>query len=82
MINPDLLEILRCPDNRQRLALADESLVTSLNERIARGEISNRGGQRVTQPLDAGLLREDGAFLYPVRRNIPIMLIDEAIGLR
>jgi uncharacterized protein YbaR (Trm112 family) len=82
MINPDLLEILRCPDNRQRLALADPSLVASLNERIAKGEISNRGGNCVIQQLDAGLVREDGAFLYPVRRNIPIMLIDEAIGLR
>jgi uncharacterized protein YbaR (Trm112 family) len=82
MINPELLEILRCPENRQRLALADQSLVDSLNQRIKSGELVNRGGQTVAQPFDAGLVREDGAFLYPVRRNIPIMLIDEAIQLR
>jgi uncharacterized protein len=82
MINPELLEILRCPETRQRLTLAGESVVSALNERIAKGEISNRGGQRVTQQLESGLVREDGFFVYPVRRNIPIMLIDEAISLK
>ena len=28
-----------------------------------------------------GLVREDGDWLYPVRDDIPIMLIDEAIPL-
>ena len=33
------------------------------------------------EKLDAGLLRADGKFLYPVRHNIPVMLVDEAIPL-
>ena len=41
----------------------------------------NRGGELVTEPVREGLVREDGLFLYPVRDDIPIMLIDEAIPL-
>ena len=35
----------------------------------------------VSEPLDEGLIREDDKVLYPVREDIPIMLIDEAIEL-
>ena len=31
--------------------------------------------------MDAGLVREDGAYLYRIEDDIPIMLIDEAIAL-
>ncbi len=33
------------------------------------------------EKIDGGLVREDGKCLYPIRGNIPIMLIDEAIPL-
>lgn len=82
MIRPDLLEILRCPETQQKLRLAEPSLIVSLNERIARGEIFNGGGHRVAQPLEAGLVREDEAVLYPIRNKLPIMLVDEAIPLQ
>ena len=32
--------------------------------------------------LDAGLLREDGAVLYPIRDGIAVLLAEEAIRLR
>jgi uncharacterized protein YbaR (Trm112 family) len=32
-------------------------------------------------PIDGGLLRSDRKVLYPIRQNIPIMLIDQAIPL-
>jgi uncharacterized protein YbaR (Trm112 family) len=35
----------------------------------------------VQEKLDAGFIRADGKFLYPIRRNIPVMLVDEAIPL-
>jgi uncharacterized protein YbaR (Trm112 family) len=53
-----------------------------LNTAIAHGGVKNRGEQPVTEPVREGLLREDGLFLYPVREDIPIMLIDEAIPLK
>lgn len=62
-----------------RCASAQE--LASLNERIRGGALRNRAGQPVSEPLDAGLLREDGKAIYPVRRGLPILLVAEAIPL-
>jgi uncharacterized protein YbaR (Trm112 family) len=43
--------------------------------------VSNRGGVAVSDALVEALVREDGALLYPVRDDIPIMLVDESIPL-
>jgi len=43
--------------------------------------LCRRGGQPVKEKLDAGLVRADGRFLYPIRSDIPVMLVDEAIPL-
>ena len=76
-----MLEILRCPETHQKLTPADTVLVGRVNGAIAGKTLRNRGGQPVTENIDGGLVREDGKFLYPVRNNIPVMLIDEAIPL-
>ena len=63
------------------LHLADPQLLERLNELISRGDLLNREGDVVVDPLEEGLVREDGAVLYPVREEIPIMLIGEGIPL-
>lgn len=80
-ISKELLEILACPETKQPLTLADSALVETLNARIRQGQITNRGGETVTEAMDAGLIREDGQYLYPIRDDIPVMLIDESIAL-
>jgi len=81
VIDKNLLDILVCPENHTPLQLADDQLVAKLNEAIAVGDVSNRSGEAVTEPIDGGLVREDGTLLYPIREGIPVMLIDEAIPL-
>jgi uncharacterized protein len=81
MIDQRLLEILVCPENKTAVQLAEEELVERLNADIAAGKVKNRGGALVKEKIDAGLLRADQKFLYPIRDDIPIMLIDEAIPL-
>jgi uncharacterized protein YbaR (Trm112 family) len=81
VIDKELLEILACPESHQRLKLAPEQVLTSLNERIGAGGVKNVGGEAVEQELQAGLLREDGAIVYPIRDEIPVLLIDEGIAL-
>jgi uncharacterized protein YbaR (Trm112 family) len=81
MINPELLEMLACPDDRTPVHLADDSTVEALNARIRAGGVKNRKGDAVTREIEAGLVRADGKYLYPIWDDIPIMLIDEAIPL-
>lgn len=80
-INQELLDILVCPESRQSLTLAAAEEVAGINKRIARREMLNRAGAVVTQQIEGALIREDRQFFYPIRDEIPIMLIDEAIGL-
>jgi uncharacterized protein YbaR (Trm112 family) len=80
-LDKDLLAILCCPETKQSLSVADSALVKKLNEVIARGSLTNKGRKRVAEALDGGLVRADGKVLYPIRENIPVMLIEEGIPL-
>jgi len=80
-VNPELLEILVCPETKQPLKLADAALLASLNERVHSGTLRNRGGDKVAKDIAEGLLREDGRVLYVVDDDIPVMLIEESIEL-
>lgn len=81
MVDEELLKILVCPEDKSPVTLADEELVAKVNEAIAAKTLKNQGGENVEEPIDAGLVREDGARLYPIREDIPIMLIEESIPL-
>ena len=80
-ISPDLLEILRCPEDRTPVREADAALVARLNAAIAAGSVKNRAGEAVQEAVHGALVREDDKVLYPVRDDIPVMLIDEQIAL-
>lgn len=81
MIDTELLEILVCPETRQSLRPAEPALLARVNRAVERRALYTRGGDRVESPLDDALVRADGEVLYPVRDEIPIMLLDEAIVL-
>lgn len=81
MIDEKLLEILVCPETKEPVQLADAALVDSINQAIGKGALKSRNGEPVSEAIDGGLVRKDGKFLYPIRDDIPIMLIEEAIPL-
>jgi uncharacterized protein YbaR (Trm112 family) len=81
MIDSGLLKILCCPETHQEVRLAEAALIEKVNSQIAAGTLNNRAGQPVQEKIDAGLVRADGKYLYPIRRNIPVMLVDEGIPL-
>ncbi len=77
----ELLKILCCPETHQKLQLATPPLLEKLNRQISAGRLQNRSGQTIEDRVDAGLVRADGRYLYPLRQNIPVLLVDEAIPL-
>ena len=81
MIDADLLRILCCPETHQEVRLAEPAVIDRLNAQIAAGALKNRAGQLVKEKIEGGLVRADGKLLYPIRHNIPVMLVDEGIPL-
>jgi uncharacterized protein YbaR (Trm112 family) len=81
MIDSELLKILCCPETHQEVRLAEAAVVEKLNGQIAAGTLKNRAGQPVQEKIEGGLIRADGKYLYPVRQDIPVMLVDEGIPL-
>ncbi len=81
MVNPELLEILVCPETKQTLTVADADILDRVNQAADGGGLKNQGGDRVKSRIQEGLVREDGQVLYPVKDDIPVMLLDEAIRL-
>ncbi len=81
MFKQELLDILCCPETHDGLSIASAELVAEINQKIAAGQLKNRAGELVKEPIDGGLLRADGKLLYVIRQEIPVLLIDQAVAL-
>lgn len=80
-VDPELVEILVCPDTKLNVDLAPAETVEKINLAIKESIVLNVDGQSVNDPLQDGLLREDDKIIYPVRDSIPVMLIGEGIPM-
>ncbi len=80
-IDPELLEILVCPETQQGVRLADGEVISKLNDEIEARRLHNRGGDVVEAKIEEGLIREDGKILYIIDDSIPVMLVDQSIEI-
>ncbi|MEI8234964.1 MAG: Trm112 family protein [Verrucomicrobiota bacterium] len=83
-LDPELLDLLRCPQTGQRLAPAPADQLSRLEARRREGTLRLFASQPQWdpgQPLEAVLVREDGQVGYPVQAGIPILLPDHGIRL-
>jgi len=80
-VNPELLEILVCPETRQPVSAAAPALLARLNTEIDAGRLRNRGGDKVEKHIAEALVRQDQKVAYIVDDDIPVMLIEESIEL-
>ncbi len=82
MISEDLLNVIACPETKQDLVIAGDDLVEKINLLIESGELLDRAKQQVAEKIDGGLIaKEDRKYLYPIRNEIPKLLMDESIPL-
>jgi uncharacterized protein YbaR (Trm112 family) len=80
-VDPELVEILVCPETRRPVRVASVDELARVNAGVRDGTLRNRSGARVEHELSEALVREDGRVLFPVDDGIPSMLIEESIPL-
>ncbi len=81
---PLFLELLRCPESGQRLALASAEVLAGLEALRREGALSvpaTAPQWDPSLPLEAVLVREDGRVGYPVQGGIPILLPGHGFAL-
>jgi len=61
--------------------LAKPATLQSVNAAIAAGQLSNRDGEALVDPLDEALVTEDGKVLYPVTDGIPVLLEGASVNM-
>ena len=60
---------------------AEPAELEKLNQLISAGKAKTRGGETVSDPVEEGLVPEGETVIYPIREDIPILLVQEAIPL-
>lgn len=81
-LDPQFLQILRCPKTRKPLRMASDSELSELNRRIEQKQVVDASGRAREERVAEGLVPEGEAVLYPVEEGIPILLIDDALPLQ
>ncbi len=79
-VDSKLLEILCCPVSKTPLKMLGQAKLEKLNTAIESGEALYVDGSKVSEPLQEGLITEDGKVIYPVQENIPVLLEEKGIG--
>jgi uncharacterized protein YbaR (Trm112 family) len=81
MISDELLALLRCPQTMQALFVASPELLAWVEAARTVGALRDRAGKLLEEPISSGLVREDGALLFPIRDGIPVLLLEDALPL-
>ena len=79
-VDGKLLEILCCPVSKTPLTVLGQEKLNQLNNAIESNEALYINGETVTEPLQEGLITQDGKVIYAVQDDIPILLEEKGIG--
>jgi len=77
----EILALIRCPEKRVPLRAAEPAELERLNAAIRAGTLTNVGGATVDEPLESALVREGNDLAYPIRHDIPILIVEEGLPL-
>ncbi len=76
-----MVSILACPENLTPVRLATDAEIGTINARIAAGQLKDRAGATVRNPIDAALIREDSRIAYRFDGSVPVMVIEQGLVL-
>jgi uncharacterized protein YbaR (Trm112 family) len=81
MIDERIVKLLACPESHQALRALSPAELLEINSRIAQRQLKNLLGTALTEPIQAGLIRQDGKMMYRFIGAIPVLLTEEGIPL-
>ena len=81
MINPELLELIRCPVDGQSLVEANALAVAAINDCIQRRELRDASDGLVEESFDGALVTVNHARAHAIRGGIPTLIPGESIDL-
>lgn len=55
--------------------------IERINLCISSGTLRNHLGHAISQPIESALIRQDGAVAYPIRDDMPWLLVEESIAI-
>src|SRR5580693_29304 len=73
------IEILKCPITGKDLRALTQDEISSLNQKISNDNVFQADGKPFTESIQQGLITVDGAYIYPIIKDIVLLLRDLAI---
>lgn len=75
----ECIPILKCPITGNELRALQPEEIRALNDRMTGGDVLHTDGKPLMQPLEQGLIAVDDSYIYPVIKEIILLLKDLAI---
>ena len=73
------IEILKCPISGNNLRTLTSEEVSGLNDQINAGKIFQADGNSFREKIENGLITVNGEYIYPIIKDIVLLLRDLAI---
>ena len=79
MIDEALLGLIVCPDTKDELRLAPETVTSKVNRLIEAAKLDFVNGNKVNKRVDQLLIRQDGKVAYGIYEGIPNLILEDGI---
>jgi len=80
-MNSQLLEILVCPESKNKLFLAPGDVIENLNKLIQQNKCLKINGEPVTEKIDEALIEPVTRVVYIIKESIPVLIYEYGIQL-
>lgn len=73
------IEIMKCPMTGQDLRALQPDEIRSINEKATSNQLWQADGKPMTEKIEKGLITIDGRYIYPIIKEIVLLLKDLAV---
>jgi ubiquinone/menaquinone biosynthesis C-methylase UbiE/uncharacterized protein YbaR (Trm112 family) len=73
------ISILKCPISSRNLRALSAAETSQFNQKISSGAVWQTDGKPMTSAIEKGLISEDGVYVYPIAKEIVLLLPEMAL---